>query len=251
MSRLYFHTQSTTAEVMGWEAHWLHSLPGKIAVGFVPSIHWDSLDRHLLPDSYLRGDNPVDKERALRLEVSTSMRGDQFCDEEGKPLATPGLILNTVLQVGSDPVCLATRVGAQCEIHGFIEEQDRDWAAGLINQGRQQGFLRDGAGWEKVIRLLERTEDHPGPVVCSYSTTDGFPNPDVAGWVAPTNEEGEEDHDAWYELPEAVQWASAVQGIRTSTSGLRISPDTLRYPFTHERSFIDLFVKSPERQGAS
>lgn len=252
MSRLYFHTESTTAEVAGREAHWLPAIPKQIAQGWVNFARHDDLHERLLPGSHMRNIRFThDLYEAIRLEISVGMHGPQFCDEDGTPLSTIGLVLNTALKVCSDPVALATRIGAQCGIHCFIEEQDHPWAAELLRQGRHSGVLREGAGWDGVIELLCDAEGAPGPVVCSYSTTDGFPNPDMGiagGWTPPELEDGELDHEAWYGLSDAEQWTYSVAGIR-ELGGLQISPGTLRETFGHNRSFIDLFVSSPARRG--
>lgn len=88
------------------------------------------------------------------------------------------LQLNTALVFGSDPMRFVARVHGQCEIHGYVEGQDRDWLAEIVEEGLESGVLRPetqgyGKGWQDLISLLQRRQNCP--VVMSYSVTDGFP----------------------------------------------------------------------------
>lgn len=247
MSRLYFHTEHDgTAELMGWEAHWVRAVPENVAMGFLPNrfSREEEVLPFLAPGHHLRTGTPY-----FLADLATSLcvgYDDPLVDENGRPLKSFSLILNTALAVGSDPVALMARLSAQCEIHCYVEGPNRDWMAGLIEQGRATGLYRSGAGWEDVVTLLRLRDDQP--VVCSYSVTESFPNPGIANWSPPSpdNDDEEPDWDAWYDIPDAEQWAMGVAGLRREPDrGLELSPERLRYRFGHKRSFIDLFVSSP------
>jgi hypothetical protein len=122
--------------------------------------------------------------------------------------------LNTAIALGSDPVRLFARLHGQCEIHCYVEGPNRAWLAGIIEEGRACGLYRDDMGWEAVIDLLRSRKD--GPVVTSYSVTDSFPNADIGGATSET------DVDAFYELPDAEQWARAIDGLRAVRAGRRL-----------------------------
>jgi hypothetical protein len=244
VSRLYFHTEhDATAELMGAEAHWLHAIPNAIALGFVPHEH-RTLEPFLARGSFLR---PLLNTPALAANLSAALTVDDghLVDDAGHPLESFQLILNTALVVGSDAVALAARLAGQCEIHCYVEGSNREWMASLIDQGHTTGLYRSGMGWEQVADLLRVRADQP--VVCSYSVTDSFPNPTVAGWQPNgVDEYGERDWDAWYDLADSEQWSMSLAGLRRDPDrGLELAPERLRYPFGHERSFIDLFVRSP------
>lgn len=137
--------------------------------------------------------------------------------------------LNTVLAMGSDPLCLLARLHGQCEIHAWIDGPNRAWMADLIDQGRASGIMRRQQGWEAVAAFLR--ESATEPVVTSYSVTDGFPNASVAGV------EGEDERDAWYDKPREEKWAACMAVLRAASEtgigphvGLEIDPDNFRFP---------------------
>jgi len=186
----------------------------------------------------------------------------------GVDLHTTDVGLNTALLAGSDLIRLAAKIDGWCEVHAWVEGGDRAWLAGIIEQGLRAGMYRQGLwmdnpdsgardkwapmGWDQVIGLLRARDDEPA--VMSYSATDGFPNPYVAGWEPPVDPlwrpvwaaDGEglaewqelddsirkEYHDdrigeLWAQLPAGQQWELAMDGLRRSRPWARLAPDTL------------------------
>lgn len=145
-----------------------------------------------------------------------------------------GRLLTEACQRGDDWRLIA-RLHGQCEIHAYVEGEDRDWLAGIIEGALASGLLREGfdttidpnSGWRKVIDLLRSRDDEP--VVTSYSVCEGFPNLTLVRqeetWqpTRPSWEPGEE----WYDLPAEEQWATALAALRKKDergSWLRLQP---------------------------
>ena len=139
------------------------------------------------------------------------------------------LALNTALLLGNDVVRLMARLHGQCEVHGWVDGPNRAWLASIIRDGRKSGILREKMGWEGVAELLEASAD--GEVVTSYSVTDTFPNPDLAGF--PYDETVE--NDPWAEmseLPEGEAWTRCMAALKARATGLEWRPDnwaTIRF----------------------
>lgn len=129
---------------------------------------------------------------------------------------------------GDDTTIFNARINAQCEIHCYVEGPDREWLAKIIEAGRIDGGIREGAGWESVIQLLRERNDQP--VVCSYAVTDQFPNMGVCveaeTWEIP--DDGELDWDDWYDLSPEDQWERGMFALRhlNKTRKLRLDPET-------------------------
>ena len=220
MSRIYFHTPTSTAEVRGNErAHfgvfcsnlaWFilkpyAELPSPPLACIFPSGH------------YVHHSSNFAESARIAFSVGTERLtlGERQID----PFV---LSLNTALSLGNDTVRLAARIHGQCEIHCWASGQNRKWLAGIVRQGVASCFYRSGMGWDSVIELLE--SDSAAPVVLSYSVCDGFPNKYVSAWTPPTDEDGEPDYDAWYDLPTSEQWRLAFDGLAASGGGLELSP---------------------------
>jgi hypothetical protein len=124
--------------------------------------------------------------------------------------------LNTALALGNDAVRLCARLHGQCEIHAWVDGPNRAWLAGIVEDGRRCGVLRTDQGWEALAGFLRERDDEP--VVTSYSVCDQFPNAHTAGVT-------EDGAAAWYELPEAEQWAQAMERLRRIGGGLEMRPD--------------------------
>lgn len=121
--------------------------------------------------------------------------------------------LNTVIACGSDELRLLARIHGQCEVHGYVEGEDRAWLAGLIERALEIGLMREetqgyGKGWRDVIELLRKASD--APVVMSYSVTDGFP---------PYHSEEDEDD----KTTNAQRWAREMIALREQP-GMRLQP---------------------------
>lgn len=254
MSRLYFHTREATAELMGTEAHWLrsiafdtgcaplHDMSAEFALrlhGLLPIGHW--LKSHPVGSGFGRN-----YQTALRAALDGTV-----VEFEGRSIDSFALILNTALALGNDVVKLATRLHAQCEIHGWVAGSDRAWMADLIDHGLEVGTLRRtiqphgegpnapaiAQGWEEVTALLRSTDS--GPAVLSYSVTSGFPDPRIAGLYI-CDGDPDDPYAVWKELTPDQQWDAAFAKLAAEPGGLRIGPDNLSARFDHGLSLLDL-----------
>lgn len=156
----------------------------------------------------------------------------------GEVLGNFSLILNTVLSIGNDPLCLFARLHGQCEIHAYVEGPERAWVAGVIKQGLETGLYRQGVGWDSVVTLLEQSNTEP--VVTSYSVCEGFPNYGIADWTPPSDGEDEDSWEAWYELPDDERWDLALAGLRSRTDIQPLSSENLRGRFGHGKTLFDV-----------
>jgi hypothetical protein len=250
MSRVYFTTRHEgTVELLGCERAWMGLLCSELAAGVVPD--WpERLEPRLTPDAPLRHWFEDGKLQVLRRWIRTYLgAGDdtaQFTDDDGTPLDTFSLVLNTALALGSNPVAVMARLHAQCEIHCYVEGEDRAWLADVIDRGLHDGVMRPGMGWDNVTELLRSIRgDWTDPVVTHYSVTAGFPNAHVADWEPPAGLDPDAAVDAWYDLPDNEQWELALNGLRSRPGRrLRLSPESLRARFEHEKSFFDLFHRT-------
>jgi hypothetical protein len=271
MSRMYFSTEDETVEVKGWERHWLGGLVNRVALGvFEPRHHIDDLADLVNPHHYAAlGRVPSNLDQwvttfsiALQQDSgddSTAPRGTPLLLWRGKPISGWGLILNTAAVVGNDAIKLAARLHGQSEIHAWIDGPDRAWVADMIEQAvisgvyrsslRQEGLtgmpgelgrtVDSDSGWENVMGFLRSSDAEP--VVTHYSITDGFPNPDVAGF--------EDGWEAWEDLPADEQWHRGLEGLRSGAwsrrfTGLQIKPeDWQSFRFHHTLTAFDLYAQ--------
>lgn len=150
---------------------------------------------------------------------------------------TFGQKLNEALARDDDAWRFVARIHGQCEIHAYVEGQDRAWLAGIIERGLASGLLRGiemtgtreaRSGWPAVIALLRERDDDP--VVTSYSVCEGFPNLTIVreeGTWQPTIPSFDPE-DEWYALPTEEQWATALAALRQRQahgSRLRLWPE--------------------------
>lgn len=170
--------------------------------------------------------------RDLQLQCAA---GDYFTlgDEKYEIFA---MALNSVLTDGNRAAQLAAKIHGQCEIHCYVEGEDRAWMAEIVEEGLATRIFRPNQGWaigkpntpgwEALAEFL--CEDSETPVVASYSVCDSFPGPHLApvGWA----HDPEDPWEAWSELSPDEQWAMAMQSLREER-GLRLSPDRLATPF--------------------
>lgn len=122
---------------------------------------------------------------------------------------------NNAIRYGSDAVILAARLHAQCEIHCYVNDQNKLWLARLVETALEVGIFRrhitpkgaDGkpagppssSGYGELLKLLTDTRIR-GPVVCSYSVCESFP------WSY--RESGEKKEDS------GKLWDRAVKRLR-------------------------------------
>jgi hypothetical protein len=237
VSRIYFTTQHEgTREVLGSERAYMGMLCNDLASGLMP--HWrEDLDAILLGS--MRGRLAAYASDAARHDIVRMYlrHEDQAVFHlNGEPLENFDLVLNTVLVMGSDPLCLLARLHGQCEIHAYVEGPNRAWMASLIRQGLAAGLYRRGMGWESVADLLEQSDAEP--VVTSYSVTGGFPGHHVAEDLAPDGV----DVDTWYDgLTDGQRWEHSIVGLRSRATSLTdLRPGNLRARFGHGKSMFDL-----------
>lgn len=245
MSRIYFHTPAETVEVQGAERAHIGMLCEKFAAGIFKMLPWEKRQALLPSSRYIERDRhglAAAVDRAFELYL-TGFIGDAFADGTN----VRDTIWNTALRFGSGPVQLAARIHAQCEIHGYVEPQDGEFIAGLIEDGLRSGVFRETlplngaptdepAGWRDVCRVL-RSGD---VVVSSFSVCDQFPNAGVVageGIWSPPEAQG---WNAWYELPDDQRWELALRAIRASDKSLAWSEEGWdQFYFGHGRTALD------------
>jgi hypothetical protein len=229
MSRIYWHTRDHgTVEMLGRERAYMGVLVADLATSFLPTFYTDHTNARIVPELY--GRSPERETIALRMRVGFSGEGT-LLDEYGKPLDDFEMLLNTVLRIGNDAVCLMTRIHAQCEMHAYVEGHHRAWLADTIDAGRELEVMRAGMGWESLSAFLRERDD--APVVSSYSVCDGFPE----GLLDGSEMENED-------LGDGVRWDRAIARLREGNSrgDLReLTPENLRRPFGHNRHLLGFF----------
>lgn len=251
MSYIGFHTAEATGYVSGAERAHLDGLVQDTAAAHRRRVFGEDLpDRPSLlrravnwPGETLNGGRfdqradtyiAVDPGR-LRAALPAGPTGENVFDVD----------LNTVITHGTAAEQLAARISGQCEVHAFVEGQDRAWfadqvdaalAAGVFRQGmsRYRQRAEDPHGWDEVAALARATDS--GPIVMSYSVKEWFPNQGIAAWPEslPDPDADPDAADAadeeWGALTAAGRWERAVAGLRRKAETawlLRISPDNL------------------------
>jgi hypothetical protein len=227
MSRVYFHTPSNTAEILGAERAFaaciVESLGAALLCSYVEALGFSTLYREPGLLRVAMGDGRT----ALRVA--------------GQNLDGWQVLLNTAIAAGSDPVRFLARMHAQCEIHGWIAGEDRAWLADIIRTGLKDGVMREtlrerSIGWPGIIELLEANSTEP--VVMSYSVCDRFPS--MTAWDPGVDDDGyplPEVEAAWEAMTVAERFAACMP----SESTLRITPSNLRTQgFGHGMSAFDV-----------
>lgn len=286
MSRVYFHFQEgETLELLGSERAHLDYISKNVAFGAIGMTQTgiyaveDALNglAPFLPEEFAKLDpkNPYTADK-IRFAIDSSFGGDPF-SYKGKTLQSFSLWLNTAIAAGSDPIALAAKIHATCEIHGYFLGKDRAWLADVIEEGMETNIFRrsywaprdrnadlrmlmklpvteeeseyvpHSMGWTEIVEQLRKSDQ--GAVVMSYSITDGFPEmPNEWGyeeeWPEPEYEGQsltEIRRNLFSELPEAEQFALALAELERPGGNEPIGPDTLRKVlFRHELSLLDL-----------
>lgn len=134
---------------------------------------------------------------------------------QGQALPLFDVACNTAMYRGNNTIRLLTRLHAQCELHAYVEEENRTWLARLIDEGRTQGILRPNMGWEEIAFRL-RDLKVAGPIVTSFSVTEAFPDADAADC----------DWKEWDELTYNQRWGRGIAALRAHPEYLlELKPD--------------------------
>lgn len=242
MSRIYFHTPERTVEVRGSERAYMGVLAADVALGV---LKLRTADREWIENiapgfTWREGDYWLsDFETWFRV-------GWEECGliVGGRPLGCTDLALNTLIAMRSPALALLGHLHGWCEDHAWVAQEDAEWFAGVVEAGRESNILRPEQGWEAVAELArEVASGLPGPIVTSYSVCEGFPNASVAQYDVPLDDEGEQDWDAWYDLPEAERWRMGIAGLTDRQWIRQISPATEYDGFLSGASAFDLMAE--------
>jgi hypothetical protein len=273
VSRVYFHSPSGEAELLGAERHQFGLVVREAALrrfDLGDRAHRQRIRDLITRDGQLKTMDTDDPRWAKWVETTLSL-SDPLLGHGGRDIGTFSLRLNTALVDADDVTRLVARLDGQCEIHSYVEGPNRAWLADLMQRALDSGLLRSTVngrdiGWEGVIGLLRSRDDEP--VVTSYSVCDWFPSADVAlgpcppmpvGWYPPGWDEEDraeweelehksdywEEHlrDRWGAQPAEDQWEQAMAALRGCDRGLELKPDDWgTFAFTHELSAVDLYA---------
>lgn len=242
MSSITFHSPRGEVSISGRERAWMGIICNdfrKMQMGLTQFGDLDWVEHVFMPGHYIHNDAVAmrragtDAERAdIKWRLSKSIdtyfhvgdTGPVVLD--GKPVDLFCLTLNSALQWGNPAVQLAAKLHGQCEIHCYVEGEDRAWLADLVEKAVEAGVFRPEPsgydGWEKLAEFLRSTEAEP--VVTSYSVTDTFPNPSFA----PDGLDLDQDDpwEAWSRIETAKQWEYGMAKLRAEP-GLQLSPERL------------------------
>jgi len=270
MSRIYFHSvdqhRGDTEEVFvsGRARYNMSSQIDNIAWGPLESLieynAKDFLEHYMKGGDYLRSE--INTNRFLFMGyMKTGFRSDSFeIVLNQKPLALFPMKLNTALRMGSDPVKLAARIHASCEIWTWFKGENRNWIADIIEEGLNCHFFRKDDLWENVVEFLR--SDSKNDVVLSYSVCDQFPN----HYIANINQEIEhklqkeikedEDRDSdeedwdddiavsnyYYDMTTDEQWDMAFKNLKDHPYyGDEIKPDNWKsFYYSHGCTTLDV-----------
>jgi hypothetical protein len=263
VSRIYWHGQHQTSELLGSERAYMGTLCTDMAMPAV-SRRFLGNDPHPFRRILAPGAAPwLDSDERLRTYLGQS--GDEDLIFDGGRHDVFATVLNTVIATESPVLCLLARLHGSCEIHAWVAEEDREWLAGVIDTGRESNILRADMGWESVSAHLRNGDG--GPVVTSYSVCDAFPSMGACDWMDPAwpaemvasnsydyseltaaqKEAVDARQDEWYELDRDEQWRLAFEGLQ-SDPYRRITPENLtKQGFHSGKSLWDATVSEEWR----
>ena len=244
MSSISFHSPSEEIRISGRERASMGGLCNRILraqLGLetaLPDLDW--LQYVTAPGHYLHTDavrlssrpadafDRIELTRRLMSSLQTYLNvgHDGALILDGKPVDEFELNLNSAIEWGNRAIQLAAKLHGQCEIHAYIEGEDRAWLAEVIEEAidrhvfRPDGFGYDG--WPRLVEFLRASSAEP--VVTSYSVCDSFPNPTVA----PPDVELDEDDpwETWSSFSDEQQWQWGMDYLR-ARPGMRICAATL------------------------
>lgn len=253
MSRIYFVTPDREVELHGSERAYMNIWGRDMAVATLRLERYRDEDRDWL-NSVVVGKTFDRGEYWLSDFEAWFTSGGMFSERAGlrvgETTIPPGeMALNTLIATGSPPFALMAHLHGTCEDHAWVSSEDAGWLAEIIEAGRTENVLRPNQGWEAVAELAREVESGlPGPIVTSYSVTEGFPNRYALGepWFYPWAE-GQEENPAdeqaegrWEVLPDAEKWDLAVEGIQAREYNRQIAPSTINRGFLSGHSAFDL-----------
>jgi len=163
------------------------------------------------------------RKNVSRMEIKTALNGslqDIYLYHENEKYDSFHLELNTAIHIGSDPIKLAARIHAQCEIFCYIEEKNRKWIADIIDNGIAIGVFDVHSKYNHWKILSERLrKENDGPVVLSSSVTDSFPNillSDMSDLYLHAEEEDKYNiYDKYYDIPSADRFSMGMDHLRS------------------------------------
>ncbi len=250
MSEVRFESRDDVAPLAATERARAATIVDDLALGLL-APHKPAVARRLYqllrPDHFLRT-VPVEDPRwaeEFRAAFTGHVDSGLVCPD-GRVVDTFALALNTAILVGNDTVRLLAWLHAECEAHGYVEPARAGWAADVVADGLASGLLRGGVGWDGVVRLLRGARE---PVVLSVAGHGGF-----------AGDAGDAERPPWQAVRRtpaedgrtAAGWSRAVDRLRADPSVVPLDPDTVRRPYGHGLTVLDLIAPdSAERLAAS
>jgi hypothetical protein len=217
MSSIAFHTKDETVRIGGRERAYYGLTVDRL---FSSALCIDALYLGRDEEQVQSIERIIGVSRNARLLLNTLHRGPMTVGDTTWDLFD--CALNTALVTGSPAIVFMTRVHAQCEIHGYVNEENHEWLVAVIEQGLKDRVLRKetqgyGKGLEDLVTMLRKPDT--GPVVMSYSVTDSF------SWY-------DHENDRMLDFDEAFTRLSTED--KDAGRGLELAPDP-----QHEYHFGD------------
>ena len=229
MARIHFHSPRDTLDVAGSERYHADSATrDHMWQAFGGEEAGIELLRPYLPDFW----RCVPAEEVRYFINGSRTFGGGVIDIEGYSLNIGDIALNTAMDTGSDALRLLARLHAQCELHCWVDGQNRAWLADIVVAGREEGVLREGMGWEELAAFLCAQDDEP--VVCSYSVSDSFPNYELlpeSHHLKKREARGDDIddiYDAWDRMRWPTQWKLCMGELRKRPGRIELKPDDWR-----------------------
>lgn len=219
MSRIYFTDRTAEAELRGSErAHmglmidniWKALITPWQDYGSAPSVLRrivPSAPPLTLPRPPIFGDFSHES-----FWSGSGSRNGEFVLPSGEHVGFFEASLNTALELGRHLRLFAWLHGG-CEVHAFVEGQNRAWLADEIDAGLAVGICRTDQGWQDVVTFLRARTDEP--VVTSYSITEGFPDASLVDY----------EWEAFDKLPDDERWRLCLAALRDGKGGPEMRPD--------------------------
>ncbi len=215
MSRIYFHAENESVEVAGPDRHHFGILCADLAriQAEVPRVHdaFSSAKDHWLVPVLKSSMDP----KFLEYEIAQREKPVVWKDQQYSSFS---LLLNSAYHLGGEALQFAARIHGGCEIHCWVEGNNRLWLAGIIERALSVNVCRDDMGWPDVIKLLEQSDK--GEVVCSFSVTDSFPLGVLSRLARDAGLSDEECDD-----PPGT-WGAAMASLRETHPYLEMQPST-------------------------